>query len=146
METPCLELVNSEVWYGLGPLEDLLEKPGWLDAFLSRWALAPTAGPTQRQLTELVHLRALLRRMIETLAAGQPPAEVDLAQLNAFLASRPVSRRVARTAAGYDMELVPMRRDWRWVLSEIAASFGELLSTGERARIKVCPNPECRWA
>jgi len=147
MESPCLELVNSEVWYGLGPLEDLLlGQPGWLDGFVSRWELSPTAGPTNRQLAELVRLRSLLRRLVDGLAAGQSPTEADLRELNAFLASRPVSRQVARTASGHRMELVPARRDWRWVLSEIAASFGGLLSTGETARIKVCQNPECRWA
>lgn len=40
---------------------------------------------------------------------------------------------------------VPARRDWDWVLSEIAADFGDLLAFGERSRMKLCANPECRW-
>lgn len=147
MELACFELVNTEMWYGLGPLEDrLLEEPGWLHDFLARWALSVAAAPTKRQLAELVRLRALLRRMIETAAQRRQLAQADLAELNTFLARRPVTRQLVTTAGEHRIALVPATRDWSWVLAEVAASFGQLLAVGEATRIKICHNPECQWA
>jgi predicted RNA-binding Zn ribbon-like protein len=147
MDAVCLELVNSEVWFGLGPLEDrLASDPGWLDGFLTRFSVAVQGRRTKHELDELIRLRALLRRLIETVAAGRPLPPADLAKLNTFLATRPVTRALARSADAYKLKLSPVRPDWNWVLAEVAASFADLIVSGEPARIKICANAECRWA
>jgi predicted RNA-binding Zn ribbon-like protein len=147
MEGACFDLVNSEVWYGLGPLEDrLASDPGWLDEFLARWRLAVSGRRTRRELDELVRLRSLLRRLTETVAAGRPIAASDLVELNGFLAARPLRRTLARSGDAYELAVTPLRSDWASTLAEIATSFAELAAGGELSRIKVCSNPECRWA
>ena len=51
------------------------------------------------------------------------------------------------TADGaFRIEFAPSRRDWGWVLAEIAGSFAELLADGEPERVKLCENGECQWA
>lgn len=147
MDAACLELVNSEVWFGLGPGEDrLASDPGWLGGFLTRWGLPVGGRRTKRELDELVRLRSLLRRLIETVAAGLAIRRADLAQLNAYLAARAVTRTLAPSGGAYELILSPVRPDWNWVLAEIAASFAELIGGGELARIKTCANAHCRWA
>ena len=147
MEGACFDLVNSEVWYGLGPLEDrLASDSSWLDEFLARWHLAAPGRHTRRELDELARLRSLLRRLIETVAAGRRITGSDLVELNGFLVARPLRRTLAPSGDAYEFALTPLRSDWTCTLAEIAASFAELAAGVELGRIKVCSNPQCRWA
>jgi predicted RNA-binding Zn ribbon-like protein len=147
MESACFDLVNSEVWYGLGPLEDrLASDPGWLDEFLTRWRLAGPDRRTRWGLDELTRLRSLLRRLIETVAAGRRISASDLLELNGFLVARPLRRTLAPSGDAYALALTPLRSDWTWTLAEIAASFADIAAGAELSRIKVCSNPPCRWA
>jgi predicted RNA-binding Zn ribbon-like protein len=143
----ALDLINSEWWYGRGPdgVIDRLSEPGWLDEFLHRWHVTPARPPTDPEMTQLLALRSLLRRMVMALAGGDEPAAADVAELNRFLGGAAYHRHIALDAA-YQLKLTPAERSWTWTLAELAASFGELLGVGEPDRIKLCENPECRWA
>jgi predicted RNA-binding Zn ribbon-like protein len=143
----ALALINSEEWYGRGPegLDDKLEQPGWLDQFLGSSELAPAARPAPRHLARLRRLRTLLRRMFTALAEGREPAHADLEQLDRFLGSGVLRRRI-EVSDGYWIRLAPATDNWDWVLSEIAMSFAKLLAEGDRARIKLCENADCQWA
>jgi predicted RNA-binding Zn ribbon-like protein len=44
----------------------------------------------------------------------------------------------------YQIEVVPVRRDWRWVMGEIALSLADLLAYSDTRRLKICENPHCR--
>lgn len=148
MDTPALELINSEWWYGRGAdgIEDQLLDPAWIERFSQRWGFAPAGMPTARERAELGELRALLRRLVTAVAAAKPPARHDVAELDEISGGAPLHRRVTLQRDEIAVALVPERRDWRWVRSEIAASFAELLEQGERERIKLCANGECLWA
>lgn len=148
MDAPALDLVNSEWWYGRGPdgIEDQLLEPAWVDAFLERWGFAEVGSPTARQRRTLSELRALLRRLVTGAAAGETPAAPDLDELNRISGAPSLHRRVTVEGGELTVDVVPERRDWRWVCSEIATSFAELLQDGEYERIKLCANGECLWA
>ena len=141
----ALALINSEEWYGRGPegVDDKLNVPGWLDDLLAREGLPVGSPPAPRELARVRRLRTLLRGMFAALAEGGDPAGGDLERLDRFARRGMLHRRIEASGR---VVLTPSTRNWDWVLSEIAASFGELLADGERARIKVCENPECRWA
>jgi predicted RNA-binding Zn ribbon-like protein len=139
---PALDLVNSQ--HGKGP--DLLDHDLWFTGFLAQWGYAAAGQPSERQRTRLVALRAVMRRMIETLDEGDPPTSADLAELNVTLGSPRLRRELTTTATAFEVRLVPARQDWVWVLSELAASFGQLLADGQIDRIKLCDNHECRFA
>ncbi len=143
---PALDLVNSEIWYGLGPLEDRLDTPGWLDGFLAHYALAAAGPPTPAARARLVRLRALLRDSIQAIAAGKAPKAGDLDELNAFVAARPATPRLVRAGEAFRLEAVPEKTDWAWVLGEIALSFARLLAEGDLRRLKVCDNSDCARA
>ena len=93
---------------------------------------------------DLVALRALLRRLVDDLAAGLPPTSADLAALDALLA-RPARRGIVPDGDGLRLALLPLDPGWPWLLAEIAASAADLLAAAPRRRLKVCPNPGCRW-
>lgn len=139
---PALDLVNSQ--HGRGP--DLLEHEGWFEGLLAHWGYAPAGTPGKSDRKRLVALRALSRRIVEALAESATPSAGDLAELNRVLRAKRVSRQVVSAGATFEVRLVPARRDWPWVLSELAGSLAELLADGETARIKVCDNRDCRFA
>ena len=143
-DVPGLELVNSENWFTLGPGRDRLRnEPGWLDDFLRRWGFAQARSERERR--EALRLRAVLRRVTCAVAADKPIPAADLAEFNEFLAARPARRRLTDIGGAFRVDLEPVRADWAWILGEIAASVAELLAHGERARLRLCENPECRW-
>jgi predicted RNA-binding Zn ribbon-like protein len=148
MDVAALDFVNSEEWYGRTPEHrvDHLWSPGWIEAFLAKWSLGDPGPPMPRDRAELTDLRALLRRLVTAVAANTPLSRRDLQELDRALSAATVRRRVGSTADGVAVDLVPERTDWRWVRSEIAASFAHLLEHGEWERIKVCSNEECAWA
>lgn len=129
--TLALELVNSLWWRGRGDAAvDRLDDPDWLASFSSGLGL-----PRPADLQPLRALRAELIRLVER--------QTGLEVLEPFLARGTLRRRL--TADGR-LELAPAELDWDWGLSEIAASFVELLADGERERLKVCANEECGWS
>ena len=144
----CLDLVNSR-WtdhLGSGRIHDRLQLPDWRRAFLGRWSGLPTVvADVPEAVAGLAELRGVLRRLLEAFARGQPFAAGDVEALNHVLAASPRARRLESVGGRYRLVEAPARYDWRWALTEVAASAAELLAAGEPARLKVCANPACSW-
>lgn len=133
----ALELVNSDWWRGRPDRRvDKLADEEWLAAFTERIGFGRLAAPSSRDRRTLAELRDRLRALVES------PSRDGLASLDDFTAAAAVRRRVV------DGELVlePVERDWPWAISEIAASFVELLAYGDPSRVKVCANHDCQWS
>ena len=147
MEPLWADLINSD-WHdylGQGRDEDRLDKPSWLAEFLTRWGLPVLDVESPVTLRQLRDLRALLSRLTFKLNCGKSLSARDLGDLNAFLDRESVVRRLRREEEGYVLCYTPVKGSLNAVLSEIAASFADVLTHGDPARIKVCENPDCRW-
>ncbi len=142
-----LDLLNSEHWdyRGRRPRQDLLEDHAWLAAWVQHWQLPVALPPDALALTALCALRALLRRMVEDLATGQPLAEAHVEELNTFLALTPVQQRVQRVSGGVRLVSLPLQAGWMGVVTQVAASWADLLSRTPLDRLKICANPACHW-
>jgi predicted RNA-binding Zn ribbon-like protein len=145
MDAICIDFMNSEFrdFRGRWTRDDLLE-PGWLDRFLVRWSLQVDYPLDATTLTAFVVLRTLLQRMMEALVEERI-ADDDQAALNTILHKVPLQRYLLKGSAGYQVEMVPLERDWDWVQAEIAASFAHLLAFHDYRRLKICANTNCRW-
>lgn len=140
---PWVDLANSLEWDGFGNLSDHLADRRWLASFLCRWSFRP--GKMERPPFEaLKHLRQVLRRIAKRIGARQPFTATEAAALNAAM-SVPGRQRLVQHQNGYRTELIPVQANWGWILSRIAASAAETLTTGEAERIKICANHDCRW-
>jgi predicted RNA-binding Zn ribbon-like protein len=144
----AFEFINSEEWYGRRPRGqvDHLERSEWLAEFLETWGFTDIGAPNSAQRRQLLRLRDLLRRMVTALASGEVPSMSDLEELDRFLGGCAIRRHVTYADGEFQVQLAPERRDWTWLLSEIASSFVEVLVEGERERVKLCENAECQWA
>lgn len=144
LDSLCLEFLNSEWGDFRGRFRlDHLQQPEWLGAFLQRWQLDLAAPLSPQDLQALADLRTSLRQIFVTLSVGEPPSAA-LQAVNTLLLGTPPLRRLAWDAdQGYTLQEVPVARDVRRVLTEIAASFADLLVHSEIRRLKVCENPHC---
>ncbi|MBE3561194.1 MAG: CGNR zinc finger domain-containing protein [Ktedonobacteraceae bacterium] len=144
MDVMCLDFINSEFRDFRGRwIRDLLQDPGWLAQFLAKWDLQVDGQPDVAVMAAFIELRALLRRMTESLVQGQI-AEQDVSLLNTILARVPLYRSLVSDTAGYRLAVDPAKKDWHWVQAEIAASFVHLLVEHDPRRLKVCANEHCR--
>jgi len=145
VEAPWLDLVNSEQWDGFGRRTDHLGDPAWRGDFVARWGWSGAVEGRPAPLPELRAARAELRALAEAVAAGEAPDPAVVARLDRFLA-RPARRRLRFDGDGLTTELEPVEAGWGWVLAETVASAAEMARAEGRRRVKLCPNPGCRWA
>lgn len=117
-------------------------QPGWLEEFAARWNMQVTEPVSPRIVEEFQELRALLRRIVESLDQNKPPVE-DIDALNNVLHGSPFVHRLLWHNGEYGIESVPLATDWRWVMAKVATSFTDLLVQHDRRRLKICENPYC---
>jgi predicted RNA-binding Zn ribbon-like protein len=141
-QSPWLDLVNSQSWDGFGRLTDYLREPAWVRRFLTYWRVRPP-NATTTAFAELSDYRTVLRGIAERVARTGSLSTRAFPVLNAAL-SAPAYQRVVRRGDALSLELAPVRADWGWIRSQLAASL--VVSARDRpSRLKICPNPGCRW-
>jgi predicted RNA-binding Zn ribbon-like protein len=147
LQLPFLQLLNSDWhdWRGSGEAADKVYDQEWLRSFLSTWDLSSKADPTGDDLTMLTRLRSLIRGIVEAVQRNMAPAGESMVELSRYVQGAELRRRLDLEPYACLLRLEPVRRDWNWVLSEIAASFAEFLSEGDPTRLRTCANPACRW-
>lgn len=149
MEFLCLDFLNSEWYDGRGHLEDRLRIESWRRRFLQRWGFnrgTSLTGPWPSEMKSLLRLRAVLREIVSQVAAARSPSVSSIDNLNAALRKRiafPVLRRVGRR---FDLGVHVVKKDWVWVMVQVAESATQLLVHADLRRLKVCVNEGCRWA
>ena len=147
MEMACLDFLNSEFrdFRGRWQRDDLLS-PVWFGTFLARWGLQIDMPPETVPLREFEALRATMTRIVEAIPVGNVLQE-DLNALNSVLQQVPSIIQVSwdEREQKFHQESLPLRKDWQWVMMELAASFSDLLVHHDTLRVKVCENPYCRW-
>jgi predicted RNA-binding Zn ribbon-like protein len=146
MEFSFIDLLNS-YWHdykGGGQTEDRLPRPDWLTSFLTRWEFGDFAPPDQKTLANLIALREFIRALTEAIGKDNLPDNRAVEQLNYYLALATVKTELVKEE-GYRVDLVPVEKNWDWVMSQIAASFAGLLVQYEPHRLKICENADCKW-
>ena len=143
----CLDLINSEHFdfRGRKGVQDNLTNPEWATAFAEHWHLPVTPPPDALAMAALHALRTLLRQLFDAIAAGQAVTDAQLEELNVFLALTPVMRRVQRSSTGVRLQTIVLHEGWTAVVSQIAASWVDVLERISPERLKVCANPDCHW-
>ncbi len=144
----ALDLINSEHfdYRGRRLPKDLLERQEWLTAWTQHWQLAVVPPQDVIALTALRALRVLLRNMLVDLATKQAISDAHLDDLNTFLALAPVQQQVQRVPGGIRLISLPLQAGWMGVVTQVAASWADLISRTKFDRLKVCANPACHWA
>ena len=143
----CLDLINSEHsdFRGRKGVQDHLTNPEWLASFTQNWHLPVTSSPDALAMAALCALRTLLRQMFEATAAKQEITDAQIEELNTFLTLTPVMRQAQRSGTGVRLQAIVLHEGWTAVVSQIAASWVEVMERISPERLKVCANPDCHW-
>jgi predicted RNA-binding Zn ribbon-like protein len=155
----CLDFVNSiENRAGHGPEDFLTSYPDLVrwgahaglvtDATAARLiALAAVEEPAAREaLHRALELRAALHRLFLSIAARRRPDPAELEILQRAFADAMSGARLVPTGERLAWEWRPDEPRLDQLLWPVARSAVELLTTGDRQRIKVCENPYgCGW-
>jgi predicted RNA-binding Zn ribbon-like protein len=140
----CLDFIDSEFadHTGSGRRFDRLPLQEWQRAFLDRWSWrAPVPAPPA-QLRLLRELRSRLRHLLVRAPAGRELDPNDTDYLNRNLALTPF---VFKVQSHDGLKLVPVRRNWQWIRSELVRSAVQIITELDLRRLKVCANPDCSW-
>jgi len=138
-----IDLVNSEYADGLGAVTDYLSSESWRRSLFAAWALPPNPR-TAFPLGAFQSLRGQLRSAGEQLAREAAVSPATLERINEALGVQ-ARLSIERTGRAYRVIMRPARFDWQWLRAQIAASFGDFLTSGRPHRLKICANPRCRW-
>ena len=138
-----IDFLNSLEHDGLGNTRDYLRNPAWRKAFFSYWRLAAPATATV-PFAPLEQLRGLLRQIADALTSKRSLRPKELHALNDAL-SVFVKPQLIQRQNGFVLEEVPRNNDWRWIMAQIARSCAETLAHRPLDRLKICPDPKCRW-
>ncbi len=139
-----LDFVNTRFWRGKAEPTETLNSLDDLLAWAARHTAARPLAPQPSLLAAGIALRELLHRIFSARAEDRPVAAADLATLNAALAAAPTRATLAE--------------DFAWLttpgtnpagaaalLAPVLWSAADLLAQGNRARLRTCANPECRY-
>jgi predicted RNA-binding Zn ribbon-like protein len=138
-----IDFLNSLEHDGLGNTSDHLRDPAWRKTFFNYWKLlVPPGGPVP--FPQLEKLRSTLREIADTVPVRKSLRPSDLQVLNDAL-NVPVKPRLLLRQNGFVLETIPEKNDWRWILARIARSCAETLVNSPLDRLKICPDPKCRW-
>ena len=145
-DVACIDLVNScfTDYLGSGDSTERIGSHQWQEWFLHRYGLKPDTREAA-PVDELVALRRDLRRILDKWSTHARLSARDVSLLDSRVQATAVRHRVVGTGDGLELAQEPLRRDWTWVIAEVAASAVELMSTRDPQRLKSCGNPACSW-
>jgi predicted RNA-binding Zn ribbon-like protein len=147
MDLLWADLINSD-WrdhLGKGEREDRIGNDAWLAAFLERTGWRGTRLPDLKERDALRRMREFLVVVVDRVRQGRKMSLKDLARLNRYLAAAPVVRRLDTENGSATVLLAPAVTGIDAVLGEVAASFADMMATGDPTRIKICANSDCGW-
>ena len=139
----CLAFADTRYWRGTATPTDDLRGPDELLRWVENVARVPaalTADPT-RVFAQALGVREAIYRCFAATAAGRPPTDADLAELNAALAEAPPRQRVGK--GGWVID-VPTSSG-ATLLAPVLWSAADLLVGKHLARVRQCANPACGW-
>jgi len=140
---PWVDLVNSEEWDTYGRRTDWLNDPSWLPFFLHQWRF-PASDRSRFPAAKFKALRCALRTSCEAVARARQVSRRELRTLNTAL-NVAGKRQLIHGQNGLQVRFVPQSEGWDAILAQIALSFANQLAGGDRSRIKICQNQDCRW-
>lgn len=141
----CFDFINSQ-WYNTHKLfKEPLEDPIWIATLLNKWDIIIDFDFTKDNLSSLLELRSQLTDMVEKIVITKALSPSDINFINKYLSLSNVKQKLTYNNKIYLLELIPIDKDFNWLVSQIVASFAKLLTEYDIERIKICENVECKW-
>jgi predicted RNA-binding Zn ribbon-like protein len=144
---PSLDLVNTlrdREGGGVEYLREPADLADWLRAAGHGNVAAGSDALGAGALAQARELREAIDAGVRAAVTGPPFPPAALAVLNHWLSATAVVPPQLRLSGGVaELRSPDGPRTVRQVLAEIAADAAELLGTGQRSRLRICPGPGC---
>ncbi len=144
MEFLILEYLNTGWFATHWHHQDVLLTPKLFAEFLRKWRIEPSSPPTPDAICALVEYRGFLEGALRELIDLRRISPETAAELNRVLSLAPGIRSAGADGEKYQTAFQPLRKDWNWVMAEVAESFFALTGM-DIGRIRICENPGCQW-
>jgi predicted RNA-binding Zn ribbon-like protein len=103
------------------------------------------ASAAQRSFRSAIRLRGALHRIFTSVVREQAAPREDLAFLGSMLARAAASAGLIQNGRGFVWSWIDRAESLERPLWLIARSAGDLLTSGELARVEMCAAPYCGW-
>jgi predicted RNA-binding Zn ribbon-like protein len=153
----CLDFLNTINYAGANPNERLktyadladwgqqVELLGDAEAHLLLAEAERRPAGALEALGQARDLRLTLHRLLSAVAFGHPPGEADVAALGGALQAALARRQLLWSGDGFRWEWLAAPGELDLILPPVIWSAGELLTSGELARVKRCSGSGCSW-
>lgn len=140
-----LDFLNTR-WYLTHKFdEEILTNSLRRKEFLEMRHLHVKAACTDEIVKSLLELRRFLAEVLEGYIVKGEVSAAAIEKIQCYLASMTYRKAVRSSEKGIQLFIEPLEYDWNWIIAEIVVSFIELVEQGEKNRIKMCENPDCKW-
>lgn len=141
----CLDFLNTR-WYLTHKFnKEILADAILLDEFLEKRHLHIETPYSNEIAGRLLGLRTFLSNNLELYTKAYSISLEAIERINYYLAIVTYRRTLEKRENGIHLTMQSVLHDWNWFMAEIVASFIELIEYGDKNRIKICENPDCRW-
>lgn len=144
MKELSIDFINTK-WYGTHKdLQDHLLTEALFHRFLVSHEISPEKPLTPEERHRLISYRDFLEEAINQWINSKNISEQTLVKLHEVLEKTTYVHSTHREGDTVLLTLKPVKKDLNWILSEISASFIQLLSIDD-GRLRRCENPDCGW-
>lgn len=116
-----------------------------MKSLLMKWEISTLSEPDKDTLGKLDELRTFMTVLIERISEGNKLGDSDIDLLNKYMTSQGFFRQLTINRDGLKLKNIPIKEEWSWFISEVAASFIQLYLDDRSKKLKACNNPECKW-
>ena len=140
-----MDFLNTR-WYLTHKLnKEILADPVLLNKFLEIHQLQVETPYSIKVKENLLEVRTFLAKILEDYVKDNSISLEAIKKINDYLVKSTYQRTVEKSKHEIKLAIKPVLRDWNWIMSEIVFSFVELIEYGDKNRIKICENPDCKW-
>ncbi|KOF56479.1 hypothetical protein AGR56_06780 [Clostridium sp. DMHC 10] len=138
--------MNSR-WYNTHKsFKEPLQDRDWIVNFCSQWEIPISSVISKKMIDTLLELRNFLSDLIEGISSQNTIGSEDINKINKYLMPFLFYRTLKSDGKKYYIEDAIYGKSNNFIVFEVVSSFIEMISKYDIKRMKLCQNPECKWA
>lgn len=146
MKFLCLDFINSR-WYNTHKsFREPLQDKTWIKNFCKEWQIPISNVINKKMVDTLLELRSFLSNLIESISSEKIINSEDINKINEYIMPFLFYKRLKSNGKKYYVENIVFSQSNDLIAFEVISSFVEMISNYDIKRIKLCENPECKWA
>ncbi len=144
MEALILEFLNTDWIIRCQGKEDPLNNAVWLNSYFKK-VIGSEIESSETLSIQMTNLRTLFINSNEALVNEELNLDILIIELNKYFAVAPGVRKIINNEDKYDIGFKTDKVTDDFILAELCFLMYRLLFKSEKARIRICENPDCKY-